>query len=253
MSEQEWMTVVSTAWEENRKDLLRYVARLVVNPDVAQDLVQQTALRALSAAAGPSDSIELRKWLFRIASNLTIDELRRRGTWNEMALIDARRDAEGDPDFVAESLVLRGTQEMSAIAREHLAFCFSCTLRGLTPQRAAILLLVEVYGYKLKEAAAILTASEGQAKNWLQEARAELDERHAERCALISKRGVCYQCSELAEFFNGVAENPLKETDGTTAERVRILKDSNERDLTRWHRRLVDVIEKRSAKDSAAG
>lgn len=238
------MNRLAEAWERNRPDLLRYVGRLLLDSTTAEDLVQQAAVRAMNAASPPDGDVELRKWLFRITSNLAIDELRRRRTWSETAIFDARQDAEGDADFVASSLALRGTQEVSAIAQQHLAFCFSCVLRSLPPQRAAALLLVEMYGFTLQEAASILGASQVQVKNWLQEARAALVSRHVDRCALVQKKGVCYQCSELAAFFNGTSRDPLAGTSGTLKDRLRVVR-APESDLGVWHRRLVRIIEER--------
>ncbi|HEU4521246.1 MAG TPA: RNA polymerase sigma factor [Thermoanaerobaculia bacterium] len=246
MNSSERMASVSAAWERNRNDLLRYVRRLVIDPDAAEDIVQTAGLRAVAAERSPDGDLDLRKWLFRIASNLAIDELRRRGTWAETALLDSRTDAEADSDFVAASIALRGTQDGAAIAREHLAFCFACTLRSFSADRAASLLLVELYGFTVAEAADVLGASVGQVKNWLQETRASVAARHADRCALVSKKGVCHQCSELAEFFDGAPQNPLEGTAGGTEDRLRIMRSADERDLSAWHRRLSQVIERRA-------
>lgn len=246
MTSSDRIAVVSAAWERNRSDLLRYVRRLLLDADAAEDIIQRAALRAIAAESVPGDDLSLRKWLFRITSNLAIDEVRRRGTWSETALLDSREDAEGNAAFVSDSLAMRGTQEVDAIAREHVAFCFACTLRSFSPDRAASLLLVELYGFSVKEAAAILGASHGQVKNWLQETRAVIAQRHADRCALVSKRGVCHQCSELAAFFNGAPQNPLEGTTGDIADRVRIMRSADGRDLSSWHQRLLKIIEERA-------
>lgn len=238
------MEMLAAAWDLNRADLVRYARRLLLDPDVADDVVQHAALRAMQATSPPSAALEVRKWLFRITSNLVIDELRRRGIWSETALPDARDDAERDCDFVAASVALRGTQDVDAIAREHLSFCFSCVLRSLPPHRAAALLLAEMYGFTVREAASILGGSQAQVKNWLQEARAALVARHLDRCALVHKRGTCYQCSELAMFFNGAPVDPLEGTEGNIDDRVRVVRASRS-DLGVWHRRLLQVIEKR--------
>src|SRR5688500_13241640 len=117
MSASERMDAIAQAWDRNRRDLVHYATRLLADADAANDVVQQAALRALGADNAPSDDAGLRKWLFRIISNLAIDELRRRGTWSETTLIEARAAAESDTEFVDASLRLRGSQEMSAIAR----------------------------------------------------------------------------------------------------------------------------------------
>ena len=239
------MEGVAEAWDRNRADLLRFLRRLLVRPELAEDIVQKTGLRALSAESAPAHENEMRPWLFRIASNLAIDELRRQGTWSETALIEARGVAEDDEAFVDASLAMRATADVALIANEHLAFCFSCTLRTLAPHRAASLLLAEVYGFTVRETAAILDASPSQAKNWLQEARAALDSRYARTCALINKKGVCYQCSELASFFNGGPANPLGGTEGSRDDRLRVVRATEEKNLSTWHRRLLGIIEDR--------
>ena len=244
MSGAERMDAIAAAWADNREDLLRFVRNMVVRPELAEEIVQHAAQRAIAAVSAPDEPLETRKWLFRIASNLAIDELRRQGTWPETALLDSREDGEADESFVAASQTMRGTPEVSAIANQHLAFCFACTLRSLPPERAAALLLIEMYGFTVKETASILSASPAQAKNWLQDARAALKMKFAETCALIGKQGVCYQCSELAEFFNGRPENPLATTPGTSADRLRIARSAGAGDLSAWHRLLLAVIEK---------
>lgn len=247
MSAAERMEAVASAWEENRHDLLRFVCRLVVRREIAEEIVQQAAHRAITAGSAPGGAVDLRKWLFRIASNLAIDELRRQGTWGDSVMIDSRADAEHDESFVAASVAMRETAEMAAIAEQHLAFCFSCTLRSLAPQRAAALLLTEIYGFTVKEAAAILSASAAQVKNWLQEARATLHSRYAATCALISKSGVCFQCSELSSFFNARPDNPMEGTTGAIEDRLRIVRARESHDLSEWHRRLLGIIEDRVA------
>ena len=242
------MEAVASAWARNRADLLRFVRRLVLSPDVAEDIVQQAGNRAIAAMNAPSDEAGLRKWLFRIASNLAIDELRRQGTWSETVLMESRSDAENDAGFVQKSEAMRATPEVAAIARQHLAFCFACTMRSLRPERAAALLLAEVYGFTLSETASILSASHGQAKNWLQEARASLEDRYAETCALVNKKGICYQCSELSEFFNGHPENPLEGSGGKLVDRARVVRATDNLDLSAWHMLLVRLVERRSAK-----
>ena len=234
---------MSELLERLRPGLQRYLTRMVVRPEIAEELVQLTAVRALEAPLVPEDDEGARRWLFRIATNAAIDELRRHPTWRESAIQDARKQAEADPEFVAASLSMRGSAETKAIAREHLAFCFSCTLRGLEPRRAATLLLREVYAFTIDEIAEILGEPRTRIKNWLQEARRTMDARYAATCALVGKKGVCYQCSELAEFFQGAPENPLAGIRGRSRDRGAIVRELEESGLGPWHRMLVRVFD----------
>lgn len=229
--------------ERLRPELIAYLTRLVVRADVAEELVQTVALRAIEAAGSAPDAAEeLRPWLFRIATNLGIDERRRHGAWRETLMLDARTVAESREDFVAASVAMRGSPELSAIAREHLAVCFSCTLGQLAPERAACLLLKEVYEFSTETVASMLGARFAQVKNWLQEARAEMTARYDTTCALVSKAGVCYQCVELDAFFGANKGDPLRGTDGGVGVRLKVLQDLRARAPGPWHQRLMQIL-----------
>jgi len=129
---------------------------------------------------------------------------------------------------------------MTAIAREHLTFCFACTLRALPEAQAAALLLKEIYGFTIAEVANILEARPAQAKNWLQAGRAAMDAKYARTCALVAKTGVCYQCIELQQFFTGRPPDALltKEDD-----RLGIVRELRDQPMTKWHVMLTAVLD----------
>jgi len=231
-------------FEAHRRELRAYAERVVARPEIADEIVQQAALRMLEADTVPAEP-GLRAWLFRVTTNLALDYLRRHSTWRETILEDTKARAEIDEAFVAESQSLRGSPEVAAIAHEHLTVCFSCALRNLPPHQAVSLLLTEVHGFSHDEVAGMTGATFGQVKNWIQTARATLNARYQKTCALITKEGVCYQCVELSEFFNGRAVNPLDHTRRDLDARLAMLRDARETTLGPWHRimmRLVDEV-----------
>lgn len=230
-------------YERHRQELVTYATRLVVRPAVAEELVQEAALRLVRDEQLPPDEGQVRAWLFRVVTNLAIDHLRRHSTWKELVLVDARERAVADPAFVAESRQMRGSPELAAIAREHLAVCFACTLRNLPPRHAAALLLKEVYGFSTAETAGALDASAIQVKNWIQQARRSMEARYAHTCALVTKQGVCHQCVELDDFFNGQQRDPLAHTPRTLDARFAVLRETRERALGPWHRRMMRLVD----------
>lgn len=233
----------AAVYERHRRELLAYAARLVVRPDVAEEIVQDAAVRMLAAAAMPEAPADARAWLFKIVTNLAIDHLRRHSTWRELVLVDTRDRCAGDEAFVAESQSRRGSPEQKAIAREHLMVCFSCSLRNLAPYESAALLLKEVYGLSTIQTAQALDATGVQVKNWLQRARRTLEARYARTCALVTKEGVCHQCVELDAFFNGEKRDPLRGTPGDIESRLAILRSEREASLGPWHRQMLRVLE----------
>lgn len=233
----------AAVYERCRPQLVAYVARMVGRRDVAEDLAQEAALRLLAdRMAEPADESHVRAWLFKVVTRLALDHLRRHSTWREVSLPAIREAAERDSGFVKASLDLRGSPEVTAIAREHLAVCFSCTLRHLTPRQAACLLLKEVYGLTVEETAAAVDATFGQAKSWIQEGRADLERRYQNTCALVAKKGVCYQCVELDDFFNGQRRDPLRGTTGDVAARLQLLRATADATPGPWHDRMLALV-----------
>lgn len=231
-------------FEAIRRELTGYLCRLVIRPQVAEDLVQTTFLRSIEAIEGVPNKVgNSRAWFFRIATNLAFDELRRHATWRENMMPDLRELAEADSEFMVRSVAMIGTPETKTIAREHLAACFVCVLRNLPERKAAAFLLKEVHGFTLDEVAELLDASAGQAKNWLQEARAYMHARYSETCALIAKQGVCYQCVELDGFFKADNGNPLAGSASDIDARTQILIEMRDKKCDSWHRLLFELLD----------
>lgn len=238
---------VSSRYAQHRPELTRYVTRLVVRPAIAEELVQEAALRTLGELESVSalEGEAFRRWLFRVVTNLAIDHLRRHATWREDLLLEAQLQAVADQGFLDESNALRGTPEMRNVAREHLAVCLSCTTRSLSAESAAALWLKEVYGFSLAETAELLGDDPVRTKNALQSARAELRRRYASTCALVNQAGACHQCVQLDEHFNGERRDPLAATDKTIVTRLRLVREQRDEGLGPWHilmMRLVDEI-----------
>lgn len=233
-----------SSFEAVRPELTAYLCRLVLRSAVAEELAQTTFLRALEAADSlPSEPRGLRAWLFRVATNLAFDELRRHAGWKERLVFDLRELAESRPGFAAMSAAAIGTPETKAIAREHLAACFACALKNLPERKAAALLLKEVNGFTVDEAADILAASAAQVKNWLQEGRAAMNARYQDSCALVNKGGVCHQCVELDGFMRAGQGNPLQGAGDAIEGRLRVLKEMAARPWQPWHRHLFELLD----------
>lgn len=227
----------------NRRELTTYLTRMVVREDVAEELVQQCAVRALEAESLPEPPQELRAWLFRVSTNLAIDYLRKHSTWREDMLVDTRARAVADQRFVAESKLLAGSAEMKSIAKDHLAVCFACTLRNLSPHESSALLLREVYDFTVEETASVMGATFGQVKAWIQSARATLAAKYAESCALVAKQGACFQCVELDRFFGANEGDPLEGSPRDVDARLVVLRTKRDAPLGPWHRQMMRLVD----------
>lgn len=234
---------VAAAFQSNRKALTGYLTRLVVREEIAEELVQQAAVRALEQESLPEDAAELRAWFFRVATNLALDHLRKHSTWREGVLGETRGRAEADAGFVASSRLMAGSPELKTIAKDHLAVCFACTLRNLRSEESAALLLKEVYDFTVDEVARVMGASFGQAKAWIQSARAQLKAKYDVSCALVAQQGVGFQCVELDRFFRADEGDPLAGSQRDVDARLSIVRERRDAPLGPWHRQMMRLVE----------
>lgn len=227
---------VTAALADTRAALLAYLTRFIVRPDVAEELVQGTAVRALEHLdAAPLDTRGLRRWIFRIATNLALDERKRHGRWRESLMGDIKDYAERTQsrDLARPPA---GSPELRSIGREHLAFCLACTLGRLPPGEAAALLLREVCGFSRDEAAEILEVDSVSVKNQLQRARKATRAAYQDTCALVTKQGACYQCAELdGAYGSGEKRDPLDGAPDRLAARLQVVRGQS---LGAWTRHL---------------
>jgi RNA polymerase sigma-70 factor (ECF subfamily) len=144
-------------YEPLRPDLYRYCRHLTASPWDAEDLSQDTLARAFVTLAQLGQSPpNARAWLFRVASNLWIDRMRRR--WREQPLAGevTETQVEGDP---------RSAREAAG------------TLLGqLAPKERAAVVLKDVFDCSLEEVADALSTTVGAVKAALHRARGKLVE-----------------------------------------------------------------------------
>ena len=235
-------TDLATALTDIRPELLRYLTRLTGSPHGAEDVLQSAYVRAHEALdRAPSASDEVRRWLFRIATNLALDELRRKKRRHANGVVELRRLAEGNAAFIERSAALVATPEMTNVVREHVDTCFGCVVRNLPAAQAASVLLRELHDFSTAEIAEILDARTTQVKNWLQTGRRTMQDRYAETCALVTKRGVCHQCTELSDYFHAPGPAVVGMSEGVIEERLSVIRSLNKTAMGEWHQRLLSL------------
>jgi RNA polymerase sigma-70 factor, ECF subfamily len=172
-----------------RRELLAHCYRMLGSADEAEDVVQETFLRAWRSYGTFEGRSSLRTWLYRIATNACLSTLEQRG---RRALPSGLGGPAGDPDAppaqagpqvawlgpIPDALATPETQDPATIlaARASVRLALIASLQYLPARQRAILLLREVLGFSASEVAVMLGISAAAVKSALQRARARLDE-----------------------------------------------------------------------------
>lgn len=192
-----------TLFAEFQNQLKSYLYRLLANRSDAEDLTHDTFVRAFDKIGGFKGGSSLKTWVFQIATNLAFDYLRKRQRWLPDAQDKAKKLAQSDADIQqAFRRVNQNSAHGSYEIREHIDFCFTCISKTLLIENQIVLILKDVYDFSVTDIALIVAKTEGVVKHLLFDARQTMTEIFDQRCALVSKNGVCHQCSELNAVFN---------------------------------------------------
>src|ERR671915_187295 len=176
-------TTFASLVEPHRRELHVHCYRMMGSFEEAEDLVQEALLRAWRARESIEGGPLFRAWLYRIATNVCLDALRRRSrrptavsSFGEIpwlqpypdVLLDELPAAEDSPDAVV-------------VAKETIALAFLAVIQALPPLQRAVLILRDVLGWSARETAEILETSVTAANSALQRARATVKEHPTRR------------------------------------------------------------------------
>jgi RNA polymerase sigma-70 factor, ECF subfamily len=179
--------VMEAGLEEHRAALTGYCYRMLGSLFEAEDAVQETMLRAWRGLDRYEGRSQLRTWLFSIATNVCLDQLRGKG--RRVLPMDLGRSwpATAEPPFAGpEPLWLQpvpddrvlpdGDPARVAAARDTIRLAFVAALQHLPPRQRAVLILRDVLGWRAAEVAALLDTTVVSIKSTLQRARATMAE-----------------------------------------------------------------------------
>jgi len=148
--------------------LYRTAFRMAGDRQVAEELVQETCLRAYARFDQYEDGSNFKAWLFRILSNLCIDHLRRRAGASFVPL-----ETLPEPVCSATLAVESATPEALAIGRD-VEGAIAQALSVLGPELRMVVMLILVEEMSYAEAAESLDLPVGTVRSRLHRARAEL-------------------------------------------------------------------------------
>ena len=184
-------------------ELKSFLLRMTASMQDAEDIVQETYVKAATKIDTFRGESSLKTWVFSIASNLARDFLRAKKRWPETVTDICREEVLENENFFRKRCTFvkrrrRGTSRSrnTSLFASH-AFPSRCPL-----EEHLVLLLKEVYGFKVVEIAQIAQLSEAMVKYHLHVSRGKMMAIFDRRCSLINKQGICHQCTELNGIFN---------------------------------------------------
>ena len=162
----------SKLFDRHRRELHAHCYRMLGSPEDAEDLTQETFLRAWRKRATFQGRSSFRAWLYRIATNVCLDALDRRPQRvHTDSLLEGIRAPAAEPDALV-------------ISKDTIERAFFVPIRHLPPTQRRVLIMRGMLGWSAKDTAAMLDRSVASVNSALQRARATVttargDERDA--------------------------------------------------------------------------
>ncbi|WP_329598517.1 sigma-70 family RNA polymerase sigma factor [Streptomyces pseudovenezuelae] len=172
--------------EQYRREIQVHCYRMTGSYDEAEDLVQETFLRAWRARDGFQGRASARTWLYRIATNTTLDLLRRTARRPQRyEPVPGMHHGEGEPParitwlqpYPDDEMPLTEEHEQpesAAVSRETLELVLLAAIQHLPPRQRAALVLRDALGLTAAETAEALETSVASVNSALQRARPAL-------------------------------------------------------------------------------
>jgi RNA polymerase sigma-70 factor, ECF subfamily len=148
--------------------------RMVRDRELAEDLAQETFVKALNAIDSYRPEFKFSSWIFKIANNAAIDHLRRREL--DTLSLDGSPHAETPEAMQATALQIGVRQEspLDTVEAKELGSAIEAAIGTLRPEYRSCILLRHVEGRAYEEIAEILNLPLGTVKTYIHRARNEL-------------------------------------------------------------------------------
>jgi RNA polymerase sigma-70 factor, ECF subfamily len=202
--------------EPHRRELHAHCYRMLGSLHDAEDALQDALLRAWRGLGSLKDGQSLRAWLYRIATNASLDALAKRP--KRVLPIDYGppsdpHDGPGQPliestwvePYPDQGLGLDdgyAAPEARYEQREAVELAFVAALQHLPPNQRAVLIMREVLGFSAQEASESLDTSVASVNSALQRARKTVDEKLPEQSQQATLRSLGDDAlSELVENY----------------------------------------------------
>ncbi|MFN8645748.1 MAG: sigma-70 family RNA polymerase sigma factor [Gemmatimonadales bacterium] len=182
LSDQEIVALAKEGREAAYRELIRryerpvfsLILRMVRDRQLAEDLAQETFIKALNAIGSYRPEFKFSSWIFKIANNAAIDQLRRREV--DTLSIDGAPNATSADDIEATALQVgdKGETPLAELEARELGTHIERAIAQLRPEYRSCIMLRHVEGLAYEEIAQLLDLPLGTVKTYIHRARHEL-------------------------------------------------------------------------------
>lgn len=184
LGDREVVTLAKAGKEAAYRELLRryerpvfsLIYRMVRDRALAEDLAQETFIKVLNALESYRPEYKFSSWVFKIANNAAIDQLRRREV--DTLSLDGAPDARTADEVEATALQAADRQEspLAELESRELGSQIELAVGKLRPEYRTCILLRHVEGRSYEEIAEVMDLPLGTVKTYIHRARLELRE-----------------------------------------------------------------------------
>lgn len=159
-----------------QRPVFSLIYRIVRDRELAEDLTQETFIKVLNAIDRYKPQFKFSSWIFKIANNAAIDQLRRKEL--DTLSLEGRPDATTQDRLEATAIQVgdSGESPLEEVEARELGSAIERAIAQLRPEYRACIILRHVEGRPYDEIAKILDLPLGTVKTYIHRARAELQE-----------------------------------------------------------------------------
>lgn len=165
-----------------RASLWNYCHRLTGSPWDAEDLLQETMLKAFASLSRIKQSIHPKSYLFRICSNTWIDQCRR----NKVKM---------------EELELENVFEVNPVSYQEISEAIETLIHLLPAKQASVILLMDAYKFTSIETADIIGSTEGAVYALRNRARANLKKWQKQNSEVVKSESLSPEKEKMIKLY----------------------------------------------------
>ena len=182
-------------FDEYQRPIYNYLLRMTQSQAEAEDLTQETFIRVHRSLPSFRGEASLSTWIYRIATNVSLDHFRRSATRQAKAAVSLE-ETESDGEWVPDKTASSPEQ---VAAQSEMSDCIQSFIGRLPPSYRTVLVLHDLQGLKNREIADVLDCSLDTVKIRLHRARKKLRASLDAGCDFAHDERNVFVCEPKAE------------------------------------------------------